>query len=527
MDLAVTLFTVAAALGASWLRMGAALLLSIGFSLAVGVAAATNRYLERVIIPVLDILQSIPILGFFPLALAFFYRLSPLIGGELAAVFLVFTSQVWNITFAVYETTKVISTELLDTARALRMNLLDRFRYIYVPATFPRITQNLQPSWANGIFFLVGSEIISFGEEEVKLFGLGTVMSDFTVNGDIIGVGLTLLLLVAATVATNLLVFTPLIEATQPQWRPVGRFTSLVYPLRRLFGGAVRTVRIQPLLAFAEYHTPVTGLVKKLSPLSSIARGLAFFVTGGVVLGLIVSGGETLLARIALFTSTLNQIGVETLGLATLYSLLRVSAAVCFALAWSVPASILIAHSKRFSTMIPTLFQVIASIPATIVYPIFANTLADFPELRAFILVVAASQWYVFFQVLAGVRGVPVVEEDVSRLLGLSFAERVRFVYLPRALPSLITGCITAAGGAWNALVVAERLDLGNVVAETELPGLGKLLSIYTYEGNLAASVVVITVMASVIVLMNRLFWKALYAYAVSKLKIEETGQSR
>jgi NitT/TauT family transport system permease protein len=177
--------------------------------------------------------------------------------------------------------------------------------------------------------------------------------------------------------------------------------------------------------------------------------------------------------------------------------------------------------------MIPTLFQVIASIPATIVYPIFANTLADVPELRAFILVVAASQWYVFFQVLAGVRGVPVVEEDVSRLLGLSFADRVRFVYLPRALPSLITGCITAAGGAWNALVVAERLDLGNVVAETELPGLGKLLSIYTYEGNLAAIVVVITVMASVIVLMNRLFWKALYDYAVSKLKIEETSQSR
>lgn len=519
--------TVAAALTASWLRMGIALLFSVFFSIVVGVVTATNRYFEKVVIPVLDILQSIPILGFFPIALAFFYRLSPVIGGELAAIFLVFTSQVWNITFAVYESTKLISGELLDTARALRMSLFEKFRYIYIPATFPRIAQNLQPSWANGIFFLVGSEIISFGENEVRLFGLGTVVADFTLKGDTVGIGLTLLLLVAATVLTNLFVFTPLIEATQPRWRPVGRFSSLVNPFRKLLGGAVRAVRIQPLLAFAEYHTPVSGLVKKLSPIPSIARGLAFFITVGVVLGLIVSGGEAIFGRFMLFASTLDQIGVGTLGLATLYSLLRVSAAVGFALLWSLPVSILLAHKRRLSTTLPAAFQVIASIPATIIYPIFANLLADHPELRAFILVVAASQWYVFFQVLAGIRGVPAVEEDVSRLLGLGLAERVRLVYLPRALPSIITGCLTAAGGAWNGLVVAERLVLSDFVAETELPGLGKLLSIYTYEGNLAASIVVITVMASAIVLMNRLFWKALYDLAVSKLKIEETGPSR
>ncbi|MEM4343476.1 MAG: ABC transporter permease subunit, partial [Candidatus Caldarchaeum sp.] len=186
------------------------------------------------------------------------------------------------------------------------------------------------------------------------------------------------------------------------------------------------------------------------------------------------------------------------------------------------PTAIFIARRERLSATATTFIQILASIPVTVVYPVFASQLAGQPELRAFLMTIAATQYYVFFQVYAGVKNIPKNELELTELLGLKTLDRIRNVYMPRALPPLVTGCITAAGGAWNSLVVSERLVLGDVVAETDLPGLGKLLSLMTYGGNLVGSIVVITVMSSLIVLMNRLFWKRLYDVVISRLKIQE-----
>jgi len=509
----------------SWARMGVSLIFSVLFSLIVGTAAATNRYLEKIIIPALDILQSIPILGFFPVAIQLFYNLSPVIGPELSAIFLIFTSQVWNITFAVYESIRVIRTELLDTARFLGMNPLEKFRYIYVPASLPRVVHNIQPSWANGIFFLVGSEILTFGETEYELFGLGTLVSRYAVSQDINGLLITITTLIIATVFTTMFVFIPLARITEPRRKASERERSLTWYLLRMFQLRGRPIHLPVVLSFYEYNRSLTGLVKRVSTFWSTVRGLLFYILGGIILAFLITRGEAIYQLAGTVVSAFERVGFESLALSSFYSLGRVAAAVAFSVAWSLPTALAIAWRERLSTYIVTVFQVIASIPVTVVYPIFASYLAGIHEPRAFLMLVAATQWYVFFQVLSGLRNIPSVELEVAELMSLRLWDRLTKVYLPRALPPLVTGCITAAGGAWNGLIVAERLVLGELVVETPNPGLGKLLSNYTYSGDLLGSIAVLMVMSTIVVLMNRLFWKRLYDYVVFKLKIEERSE--
>ncbi|MDW8062573.1 MAG: ABC transporter permease subunit [Candidatus Caldarchaeum sp.] len=504
------------AIGASYARMALALLFSVLFSFAIGIAAGTNKSFEKVAIPVLDILQSIPILGFFPVAIQLFYTAVPVIGAELAAIFLIFTSQTWNITFAVYESTRFIRSELLDTARFLRINLLDRLRYLYIPTCLPRVVRNFQPSWANGMFFLVGSEILTFGETEIQLFGLGTIVSRFAVEGNVTGIATVLILLVFTTVLINLLVFIPLNNLFEAPFRKPSRRWEKFGFLRKIAKAPKPHLPI-PVMTFFEYNRAVGEIVKRLTIPSSLLRNLAFFILAGLGVALLATGGDEFFERMY---ETLQRLGFETIALSSFYSFVRVMAAVGFSVAWSLPAAIAIARKPDLSATVATVFQVIASIPVTIVYPLLAESLANMPELRAFIMIIAATQWYVFFQVLAGLRNIPQVELEVVDLLQLKTWDRVKLVYLPRSAPALITGCITAAGGAWNGLVVAERLVLGDVVAETDLPGLGKLLSQLTYAGDLLGSIAVIIVMSGIIVLMNRLFWKRLYDTTASKLKI-------
>lgn len=503
------------AIAASYVRMAVALVFSVLFSLAVGIAAATNRTVEKIVIPLLDIFQSIPILGFFPVAIQLFYAAIPVLGAELAAIFLIFTSQVWNITFAVYESTRFIQGELLDTAKALRIGLVDRLRYLYIPACLPRVVRNFQPSWANGMFFLVGSEILTFGETELQLFGLGTLVSDFAVAGNVTGIITALVLLIITTTLINLYVFIPLNNFFEAPVRRLSKLSQRLGFLRRL---AQPHFPHLPHMPFFEYHKAVSGLASKLTVYGSLLRNLVFFALGGIVVVFLVTGGDEFFENII---TAYNTIGIETLAYSSLYSFLRVMAAVCFSVAWSVPAALAVARKPELSATVSTVFQVIASIPVTVVYPLVAEWLADQPELRAFIMIIAATQWYVFFQVLAGLRNIPPVELELVDLLQLKTWDKVKTVYLPRATPALITGCITAAGGAWNGLVVAERLVLGDIVAETELPGLGKLLSELTYAGDLVGSIAVLVTMSSIIALMNRLFWKRLYDAIASKLKIE------
>ncbi|MEM0374813.1 MAG: ABC transporter permease subunit, partial [Nitrososphaerota archaeon] len=179
-----TVIDLLAALGASWARIGAALLLSMAAAILIGTSAAVNRRLEAVIIPALDVLQSVPILGFFPLAIALLVTVSPVIGPELAALFLIFTCTFWNFAFSVYEAVRNVPVEIREALRLWGVPLLDRFRHVYLPVAIPRLASNLQPSTANAWFFLTASEVMSIGEKEYRVFGVGSLTADLIGKGD-------------------------------------------------------------------------------------------------------------------------------------------------------------------------------------------------------------------------------------------------------------------------------------------------------------------------------------------------------
>ncbi len=527
MELGETLIISAAAIGASWLRMGIALFISTIFSLVVGILAGTNRKAERIIIPLLDILQSIPILGFFPLALYGFYTLVPFLGAEVAAIFLIFTSQAWNMTFAVYESVRVIGSELLESAKSLRLKTLDKIRYIYMPASTPRLFQNLQPSWSNGIFFLIGSEILSFGIAEVKLFGLGSVISEFVENGDSQAIMTLLSMLIITAIATNFLVFTPLAGLTERRRAKMPQQGAIASSGSGGISGRIPLrPNVQGILKIPhpniELHKAIAGITRRVSTHWSLLRGIVFFALTAFISVAIISRTADIGRVFNDLLAALIEIGPLNLVMATLYSLLRVAIGVTISIAWSLPVALLIFRSRRASAVVTTAFQVIASIPFTILYPIISSMLPSTDETRALILVLMATQWYVFFQVLGGLRNIPPEEMEIAAMYRLSYFDRLRYLYLWRVLPALVTGCVVAAGGAWNALVIAERIVLGNIREEVSAPGLGKLLSIVVESGDLASTVLIILVMSAVIVGLNRGLWKRLYDLVVSKLRTEE-----
>ncbi|HIQ29566.1 MAG TPA: ABC transporter permease subunit [Candidatus Caldiarchaeum subterraneum] len=516
-----------AAVGVSWLRMAAALFLSVGFSLLVGGVAALNKRAEKIIIPLLDVLQSIPILGFFPLALYGFYTLSPAIGAEAAAIFLIFTSQVWNLTFAVYESIKVIPAEFIETSKALGLSPWARATKLYIPSTLPRIFVGFVSSWSNGLYFLVASEIIDFGELDVKLFGLGSTMASFASAGNVTGMAVTLAVLVAAIILTDLFVFLPLIhysgrfkfEATAVEDSPIIPLSS-VFKGRKLVG---RLPRIRfPSPEFMLPRIPLGWLTKRVRFVKTLLYALAITLLAYLIFLLPLLREIPLQKLLYGFLERIYTIGPYNIILDVAFSLARVATAVLFAVAWSIPLAIYLATNRRAALFTIPIIQVAASIPATITYPIFASLLQGYDELRTFILIIMGMQWYVFFAAYAGMRRVPSEEREVLELYNIRGLAGLKVLYLPRGIPSIISGCIAATGGAWNTLVVAERMKIGGVVAGVKTPGLGKAISVATEMGDIYSLALLVAVMVIVIISINKVFWRKLYELATSKLRFPE-----
>jgi len=266
-----------------------------------------------------------------------------------------------------------------------------------------------------------------------------------------------------------------------------------------------------PSVTFFEYHKAVSGLASRLTVHGSLLRNLVFFALIGLVLVFLVTGADELFEknhRCLQRYRGRNPCDFIVLFISPCYGGRRFLG--------RLERSRGYGDSEKSRTIGQGFNRPSSEGINTCdsgVYPFAAESLAEEPELRAFIMIVAGTQWYVFFQVLVSLKNVPQMELELVDLLQLKTWEKVKTVYLPRAMPAFITGCITAAGGAWNGLVVAERLVLGDNVAENQLPGLGKLLSKLTYAGKLVGSIAVMVTMSRIIGLMNRLFWKRLYDF--------------
>lgn len=543
-------------------RMFVALALSFIVAIIVGISAARKPLASRIIIPIVDILQSVPILGFFPAAIAFFITLfsgSP-IGVELAAIFLIFTSMVWNMIFAVYESVLSIPPELMETSNACRANPLLRFRRLYLPASIPKLIYNSILSWASGWYFLTAAEIISLGSNTFTLPGLGSLLSKSVASGQYGQAFVAIAILILIIMLTDFFFWRPL-ESYSNRFRydystsfspdlakhPIqhdGNNNIARLFLRRVTFHSVhlRIINPRPLI-----HIRSNLLIRTLGMLVSAfelrifptlhhwfdnKRNLRLFVsitlsvlTISAILVIVLEGGVIYRSLSALsnmyfslYKDPRSAKIVSQIPLALLLSYLRLTSAYLITLAWTIPVAIKIAHNPNFERIIP-LFQTFAAIPATAFFPFMAILVPYIPgglEFPSILLILTGMQWYILFNLIGGVRSISGDIEEAARAFRADKGQYIRRVLFPSIYPSFITGSITGWGGGWNSLIVSEFLIFGNKTYS--VLGLGSLLDKAAYSiGNTVLLFLIVAVMAAVIVAVNRLVWRRLYRKVIRK----------
>lgn len=512
--------------GYSLLRMLFAYILSLLFTLAYGHIAATQPRAERVMVPLLDILQSIPILSFLPavvLALVAAFPHSN-IGLELSSVLLIFTSQAWNMTFSFYHSARTLPADLKEFAAVARLRPWQRFLKLEVPSAMIGLIWNSMMSWAGGWFFLMASEQFVSGNRSFQLPGLGSYLQLAANAGDTRALFLGLFTLIALIVLLDFLFWRPLVawadkfkleqnSESDPPTSPVLdllRNSALVTvinrhvfrPLGALFARLLN--RLQPL--------PDSRVLQKSGSTQGITlqRGIQLLL--GLLLLVVVLYGVwstvILLVRVDLATW-----GRLVLAAAATWG--RTLIALAIGVAWTVPLGVAIGTSPRWSRRLQPVVQVVASIPATAFFPILLPILVALPgglSLAAIVLMLLGTQWYILFNVIAGAMAIPNDLKEATTIYHVTMWRRWRTLILPSIFPYLITGLLTASGGAWNASIVSEFVQFNNKTVTTI--GLGAEIARAATAQNYPALLAGTLLMAIVVVIINSVLWKRLYGLA-------------
>lgn len=512
---------------ASWLRLGLALGLSILFALVVGITAARNKRAEAVIIPLLDIFQSIPILGFFPIVIFGIYSILPnAIGSNLAVILLIFTSMSWNIAFGVYESVKAIPQDYADLLNISKASAWQRAKTLYIPASLSRIAYNTQISWAVGLFFLVSSEIIQEGVTRIPIgYGIGIAIMSFVGPPVEIGYVYSIIALVVTVVV----------------WRFVFLREFALWSEKYKMMEEPREIRRDPLMRFYSWVnqrsisklfllTQGRGVTSLTSTISRFGRGikyavlifLALIVTLAAASSMGASGGHAIS-----FPPLSTIISVEGSVLYNLaVSFVRVWYVYAICVAIGLPLGIVTAlNMKLYDTVSPVL-EVISSIPAPALLPaiILIPGIGQSGEAVAAIVIILAIIWYIIFNVMAGVRSLPSDLKDLPKEFHVSRLSSWRNVYIPGALTAFVTGSITAVGGAWNALIVAEYFRSpptpnspnGQLLTQTGA-GIGKVISIATANNDVLTLTLAVLSMTVLVVAFNLTVWRRIYHYATKR----------
>jgi NitT/TauT family transport system permease protein len=520
-DLSITALPAYALLSLS--RGLAAYVLSLLFTLTYGYWAARDRIAERVLIPTLDILQSIPVLGFMPglvLGLVAAFPGSN-VGLELAAVIMIFTGQAWNMTFSFYHSLKSVPRDLTEVATLNRFHWWQRFRWVELPFSAIGLVWNSMMSMAGGWFFLMINEAFVLGDKDFRLPGLGSYMSVAVAKGD--GGAM-----VAAVVAMALMI----IAVDQLLWRPVvvwaQKFrveeSGQTEAMESWFLDFLRRSEVLPwvsgmLRRAARTVAPASrshAERKPVAPHRPFAGTLSFALFAGL-LALLGWGAVGLLHLLR---------GVPLgawagIGAAALLTLGRVLLATAIGTFWTVPAGLAIGLSPRLSRVLQPVVQVVASFPAPMLFPAVVAVLTAAGVglgWGSVLLMLLGTQWYILFNVIAGATAIPADLREAARIYRLGTLQRFRELYFPAVFPYLVTGWVTAAGGAWNASIVSEYMSFRGQVLATN--GLGARISVAAASGEFAVLAAAITVMAGMVALFNRLVWRRLHGVAEERFSL-------
>ena len=515
----------------SIVRIGIAYLFSLVFAVSYGYIAAYNPRVEGWMIAVLDILQSIPVLSFLPGVMLAMMALVPghQLGIELGSILLIFTGQVWNMAFSFYSSLKSIPREMIEAARIYRYSAWQRFWQLEMPFAAIGLIWNSIVSVAGGWFFLIACEMFPLGNRFFRLPGLGsylqTAASANPVDMHALLWGLGVLVLII--VATDQLLWRPLIawsdkfkfeqvesstRATSPLLALLHRSSALVRLPARVWGALDE--RVCHELSAAHRQQAVRPLDDDSKPGGRMLQiGLGVF---GVLLA--IWGGTA--AVHLLHGVTWDDLRLLLLGAGATF--LRVNAALALAAAWTVPLGVLIGFNPRLARILQPVTQVVASVPATALFPVLLVGLIRIGGglgVGSIALMLLGTQWYILFNVIAGAMAIPSDLKEAAAVYRFSRWQQWRTLILPGIFPYLITGLVTASGGAWNASIVAEYFHIGDRTLQTL--GLGAQISAATDAGRFGTLLLATIVMALMVVTVNRLVWRRLYRLAETRYKLE------
>jgi len=510
----------------SLLRMATSYVISLAFAWWIGYIAATRPRAARFILPLLDVGQSVPVLGFFPAAIALFIGL---LGGgrfalELAAVFLIFTSQAWNLAFAVYEGLSTIPAETRAAVESLGVRGVLLWRALYLPACIPTLLYNSILSWANGWYFLIACEIIVAGRAEYDLVGLGSMLSQSLARGDIPVALSALGMLVTIVIAMELLLWRPLRTWSVRFRYDASREESEAEAALRLpnFGLPILLRPVRALLRALWSRLPVAETNRRAAAVAADLARAWRWARWPVWTLLAALGASSLwaLGR-SLLPPWPREVG--HLPLALLLSFLRITVAYVLALVWIVPVALWVSDHPRALRPLSLIAQVGASVPATAFFPILVALLVDrFGGMEAISILLALTgmQWYLLFNVLAGVQRVPGDLRESMRSLGLSRGQIHRQLVLPACMPALVTGSVVAWGGTWNALVLSEYVVYRR--RTYEVMGVGAMLNDATFRtGDRTVLMLSVAALVVTVVAFNRLVWKRLFDFVHERYRLE------
>ncbi len=523
--------------GLSTMRMAIAYLLSLVFSVVYARIAIASRAAERVMVPLLDILQSVPILSFLPGVVLGLVALFPRsnVGLELAAIVLIFTSQVWNMAFCFHQSLLTVPKELREAAAIYRLSFWQRFTRLELPFGAIALIWNSMMSWAGGWFFLMAAEQFTLGPHSFQLPGLGSYLQTAANAGDIGALLLGLGALVVVIVLLDLLLWRPLIawadrfklDQTASAEAPT---SAILVALRRSALLAwVGDRAIGPAAAWLDRM--LSGISSADAPPKSAWRadaGRGLWVRRGVQGVALIAVSSSIVWGVLASGRMLSQLSLADWGtvlVSDAATLLRTGCALALGVAWTVPVGVLIGMHPRWAQRMQPLVQMVASIPATALFPALLLVLLALPgglNLAAVALMLLGTQWYVLFNVIAGASAVPSDLCEAADIYKLRGWRRWRYLILPAIFPYLVTGMLTATGGAWNASIVSEYVSFNHHIYSTV--GLGALIASSASSGTARGFALLLAAtltMAATVVLLNRLIWRRLYRQAEQRFRLD------
>ena len=505
------------------LRMLIAMVLSLVFTFTYATLAAKSRSAERLLVPLLDILQSVPILGFISVTVVFFMSLAPgrVLGAEFASIFAILTSQSWNMAFSFYQSLHTVPSELEEAARNFRLSAWMRFWRLDVPFAVPQLIWNMMMSMSGSWFFVVASEAISVGNTTVTLPGVGSYIALAIEHRDLAAVCWAIGTMLVVILIYDQVLFRPLVAwadrfrfeqepgVPPPQsWAfDVLRRSRIIERLREQVSALWRSS-----LRWRRSRKPTSG-----TPAKRAGRALVLPFTAVVL----VLAGMALwqVAKFVMSGIDLRDVGVTVLlGLATLA---RVVVLIAIASLIWVPIGVWVGTRPRVALFVQPVAQFLAAFPANLLFPIVVSGIVIWrlnPNIWLSPLMILGTQWYILFNVIAGAAAIPAELRAVAVNLRVRGWLWWRRIALPAVLPYYVTGAITASGGSWNASIVAEVASWGNEHLHAE--GLGAYIAEQTDAGDFHHIVLGIAVMSLFVVVINRVFWRPLYHYAERKFRL-------